>query len=177
MIGVKVLLFFCLVLPAFAGDLPGVGNFHEVNAHVYRGAQPKGQGFGNLAKLGVAVVVDLREPGKRSALEEKFVRAAGMRYINVPMKGLGAPSSADIAKVLALLEDESTGAIFVHCRRGSDRTGTVLAVYRIRHDGWENRKALSEARSLGMSRLERSMQAYILNYKFEHPHLAVPAGQ
>ena len=30
------------------------------------------------------------------------------------------------------------GPIFVHCRRGKDRTGTVIACYRIQHDGWAN---------------------------------------
>jgi protein tyrosine phosphatase (PTP) superfamily phosphohydrolase (DUF442 family) len=150
-----------------AADVAGVGNFHAVNDHVYRGAQPGPAGFKNLARMGVAVVVDLRESGKRSDQEQKVVTAAGMKYINIPMRGFGAPSPEEVAKVLALLEDESTGPIFVHCRRGADRTGTILAVYRIRHDGWENRKALQEAKSLGMSRLERGMQSYILHYEPE----------
>jgi protein tyrosine/serine phosphatase len=147
-----------------ATDVPGVGNFHQVNAQVYRGAQPSPEGFKNLAHLGIATVIDLREPGDRSDHEAQIVKGAGMRYVSVPMKGLSAPSAEDVAKVLTLLNDPSAGPVFVHCRRGADRTGTVLACYRISHDGWDNRKALTEARSLGMRWIERAMQSYVLHY-------------
>src|ERR1043166_218966 len=71
---------------AAAEDVPGVGNFHRVNEQVYRGAQPTPAGFANLAKLGVATVIDLREAGERARTEEKVVKAAGMRYVNIPMR-------------------------------------------------------------------------------------------
>ena len=47
-------------LPAFAGNLPvtGVPNFHQVNEHIFRGAQPSAEGFQSLAKTGVKVVID-----------------------------------------------------------------------------------------------------------------------
>jgi hypothetical protein len=49
-------------LPVGAGDTeaPGVPNFHQVNAHLYRGGQPNDAGWSSLAKLGVKTVVDLR---------------------------------------------------------------------------------------------------------------------
>jgi tyrosine-protein phosphatase SIW14 len=152
------------VLAASASDVTGVGNFHQVNPQVYRGAQPTDEGFKNLAHAGIATVIDLREPGDRSDREARVVKAAGMRYVSVPMKGLSAPAPEDVDKILTLLNDPSAGPVFVHCRRGADRTGTVLACYRIAHDGWENRKALAEARSLGMSWIERAMQSYVLHY-------------
>jgi tyrosine-protein phosphatase SIW14 len=123
----------------------GVPNFHQVNDHVYRGAQPTGQGFQSLAKLGVKTVIDLREAGDRSISESKLVEAAGMRYITIPFQGMSAPSPSNVAKVLALFDDASAGPVFVHCRRGADRTGTVVACYRIAHDHWDNQKALQEA--------------------------------
>jgi protein tyrosine/serine phosphatase len=98
-----------------------------------------------------------------------------MRYLNVPMSGLTAPSSEQIGKALSILQSNSDNPAFIHCRRGKDRTGTVVARYRILHDHWESRKALSEARSLGMSRLERGMQRYIL--QFESTALAVNAAR
>ena len=160
-----VLLPLVLIPGALAEDLPGVHNFHQVNAYVYRGAQPTEEGFANLAKLGVRTILDLRESGKRSKQEEKTVRKAGMNYISIPMRGLQAPSRDDIAKALALLGDKETGPVFVHCRRGADRTGTVIACYRITHDQWDGRKALEEARANGMRWIERSMQSFILGYR------------
>jgi protein tyrosine phosphatase (PTP) superfamily phosphohydrolase (DUF442 family) len=105
------LLVFCL--PAFAGSAPGITNFDQVDAHVYRGGQPTGQGFQYLAKLGVKTIVDLREADDRSKTEERVVAGAGMQYVNVPMTGLTPPTEAEITKILALLEDGTTGPVFV----------------------------------------------------------------
>src|SRR5258708_40316239 len=68
-----------------AEQVPGVTNFHQVSAQVFRGAQPTTEGFQGLAKLGVKTVIDLRESGSRSKAEEKTVTAAGMRYVSKPM--------------------------------------------------------------------------------------------
>jgi tyrosine-protein phosphatase SIW14 len=148
-----------------SAQITGVENFHQVNDHIYRGAQPSDAGFQSLAKLGVKTVIDLRETDSRSALEKKAVEGDGMRYINIPLHGMSAPSPADVEKVIALFNDSSAGPVFVHCRRGADRTGTVVACYRIAHDGWENTKALSEAKADGMSRIEIAMQHYVMHYQ------------
>jgi tyrosine-protein phosphatase SIW14 len=148
-----------------ASDLTGVGNFAKVDEHVYRGAQPSDQGFQSLAKLGIVTVIDLREPGERAKDEEKVVKAAGMQYISVPMKGMATPSDASVIKVLTLLEDRSTGPVFVHCLRGADRTGGIIACYRVEHDHWQNDRAVAEARSMGMSWYQRAIQHYVLNFR------------
>jgi len=156
--------FLAIVLPAMAfaaSTLGGVPNFQKVDDHVYRGAQPTEEGFKNLAKLGIKTIVDLRESGDRSLAEEKAVRAAGMEYVAVPMKGMETPSTEKVARVLRLLEDTSTGPVFVHCKRGADRTGAVLACYRINHDHWNNDRALREAKSLGMSFFQFAIQSYV----------------
>jgi len=151
---------------AFAGNGPsGVGNFQKVDDHVFRGAQPTDQGFKELAKLGIQTVVDLQEAGSRATAEEKIVKAAGMRYVSVPMKGMATPSNESVSKVLDLLEDNTTGPVFVHCHRGADRTGGVIACYRIEHDHWQNDRALTEARSLGMSWFQLAIQHYVQNYQ------------
>jgi protein tyrosine/serine phosphatase len=89
------------------------------------------------------------------------------------MHGLSTPESDKVAAVQALFNDADSGPVFVHCKRGADRTGMVIAVYRISHDGWDNKKALSEAKSNGMSFFERAIQHYVMDYK---PAVAVAAG-
>jgi len=148
-----------------APSLEGVGNFLKVDDHVYRGAQPTREGFSNLSKLGIRTVVDLREPGDRSATERNWVTAAGMRYISVPMYGRATPSNESVQKVLGLLEDTSAGPVFVHCKRGADRTGGVIACYRVEHDHWKNDRALAEARSMGMSWFQTAIQSYVRKYQ------------
>ena len=150
---------------AWAGsdELP---NFRKVNDQLYRGGQPSASGFANLAKLGIKTVVDLREIGEHSQAEEqKMVTDLGMHYVSIPMHGLSTPKDDKVAAVEAVFTDAASGPVFVHCKRGADRTGMVVAVYRISHDQWDNKKALNEAKSNGMSFFERAIQHYVMDYK------------
>lgn len=150
---------------AAAQDPVGIRNFHQVDEHVYRGAQPSREGIRSLTGLGVKTVIDLREGSSRSAAERAAVEAAGMRYVWIPLSDLSAPTDQQVSSVLAVLKEDSGGAVFLHCRRGADRTGTIIACYRISHDHWGNRKALDEALAHGMSWVEIGMQRYVLGYK------------
>ena len=155
---------------AASAQATGVPNFRKVNDQVYRGGQPSRIGFKNLAALGVKTVIDLRDIGEHSqAEEEAWVKSDGMRYVTIPLKGLSAPPDAQVSKILAILNDSAAGPIFIHCRRGADRTGTIIACYRISHDRWENRQALNEARGYGMSAFERAMQHYVMRYNGSTP--------
>jgi tyrosine-protein phosphatase SIW14 len=159
-------LTLALALPVLANSpVAGIENFHQVDAHVYRGAQPTEEGFQYLAKVGVKTVIDLREADGRSRKEEQMVTAAGMKYINVPMSGLTPPSQAEIGRILEILENDAAGGVFVHCKRGADRTGAVIASYRIDHNGWDNGRALSEAMSDGMSFFQLPRQNYIRTFQ------------
>src|SRR3954452_24286096 len=74
-------------------EAPGLPNFHQVNDHVYRGGQPLAEGWPALAKMGIKTVIDLRRIDEHSTDEEaKAVRAANMKYLNFPMRGVFAPS-------------------------------------------------------------------------------------
>ncbi len=171
-----VVLFAATASAQVASTPAGVGNFYQVNDHIFRGAQPSTDGFKSLAKMGVKTVIDLREPDERSAAEKKAVEADGMKYINVPMHGMETPSQADIAKVLAIFNDPTAGPVFVHCRRGADRTGTVVACYRISHDKWDNAKALSEAKADGMAWIQRAMANFVKHYQPQDIASAANAG-
>lgn len=169
----RAAIFFSICLAAACGSpgasqqtltAPGVENFHQIDDHVYRGAQPTEEGFRSLARLGIKVVVDLRESDQRSTVEQAMVTADGMRYVNVPMKGMHRPTDASMSQALSLLEDTSVGPVFVHCKRGADRTGDVIACYRVEHDHWKNAQALAEARSRGMSWFQKAIQHYVLAY-------------
>src|SRR5260370_32357928 len=159
-------LLFALAIPAFAGSsAPGIKNFHQVNEHVYRGAQRADEGFQYLAKIGVKTVIDLREADELSQAEEGVVTAAGMKYVNVPMTGLTPPTESEITRILGILEDDGAGAAFVHCQRGADRTGAVIAAYRIDHDHWDNARALSEANADGMGSFQFPRRSYIRDFQ------------
>jgi protein tyrosine phosphatase (PTP) superfamily phosphohydrolase (DUF442 family) len=162
---IALLLLFVGAPLLAQGTLAGVNNFQQVNQHLCRGAQPSDAGFANLAKLGVKTVIDLREPGVRASHESEVVGSLGMRYANIPLQGYSAPSPAQLAKVMAVLDDSAAAPVFVHCRRGADRTGTIIAVYRITHDHWTNQQALAEAKKMKMAIWEFEMKNFVLQYR------------
>lgn len=165
------LLTAVVTLPLRPADIPqasipnpAVPNFHRVNDHVFRGGQPPAEAWPDLAKLGVKLVIDLRrEDEHSSAAESHAVQAAGMNYVNFPMKGVVAPAGDQVGKILALLN--STGTVFIHCKRGADRTGAVVACYRVEHDHWDRKRALAEAKSFGMSWDQFGLKKYVLGFQ------------
>jgi len=176
-----ILALSLLSLPLWAAQtqVPGIPNFHQVNEHIYRGGQPADPGWRGLSDLGVKTVIDLRREGELGhslAAEQRAVTALGMRYISFPMNGIVAPDPQQVLKILSLLDGPDP--VFVHCREGKDRTGTVIACYRISHDRWQNRKAMDEAKSYGIHWFETGMKGYILGF---HPltqeAAAAPASQ
>jgi tyrosine-protein phosphatase SIW14 len=139
-------------------------NFHKVNANLYRGGQPLEDGFRRLARLGIKTVVNLRDDDERARAEEREAVAAGLRYFNIPFDGLGKPSDEKIARVLSIIDAPENQPVFVHCKRGADRTGTVIACYRISRDNWTSEQAKEEAKRYGMSIFEVGMKNYIRDY-------------
>lgn len=114
--------------------------------------------------MGVKVIVDLRETSGSTGFEREHVEKLGMKYVNVPLPPLSAPTQEQMEHVLSLLLHNDSQPVYLHCRRGKDRTGTVIACYRIQHDGWSNQEAFMEAKKNGMSMAERGMRSYILHF-------------
>jgi len=136
---------------------------HRVDDNVYRGRQPDREDIPKLAVAGIKTVLDLRGLAHKD-WEKAAVEAAGMRYVRIGLSGFFAPSTAQIDHVLAVLDDPKLGPVFVHCRRGADRSGVAIACYRIVHDHWTNEQAMKEAREQGFSGFEVLMERYIRHF-------------
>jgi tyrosine-protein phosphatase SIW14 len=160
------LALFVLAIPAWltSAEITEIKNMHAVNDHIYRGAQPGMEGFKALAKMGIKMVIDLRDKPAQADQEKHLVESLGMQYLSVPMS-MHAPTDDQIAKVLGALNSNGSGPVFIHCLGGKDRTGTAIACYRISHDGWDNRKALAEATVHGLSVFDIGMRHYIVRFR------------
>ena len=117
-------------------------NFGRVNENYYRGPQPGPAEFAELKRLGIKTVIDLRKDSKKEAPE--WVRAAGMRYVNLPLVASKPATAEETAQFLKLVNDPANWPVYVHCKGGRHRTGALTAVYRITQDGWTADQAFEE---------------------------------
>lgn len=163
----SLLVPICLVQLSLAAEIKiqHVRNFDEVNEHLYRGAEPSPVGLQELGAMGVKMIIDLRETSQSTEFEKHEAEKLRIKYVNVPFPPFSAPKPDEMDRVLSLLTSNGSQTVFVHCRRGKDRTGTVIACYRVQHDHWDNQSALAEAKKHGMSFTERGMRSFILNFK------------
>lgn len=130
--------------PAEKLEVEGLPNLGKVNERLYRGGQPKDQGYAKLKELGVEIVVNLRNEDDKIDGERGQVEALGMRYVSIPWSGFRNPDNRQVAEFLSLLRAHPEKKVFVHCRRGAERTGVMLAAYRITEQDWTPEQALGE---------------------------------
>lgn len=163
-------LFFtvlALAAPAYTQQVKRyeeLPNFKQVSEQLYRGGQPKREGFQRLAEMGIKTVVNLRAADERARADEARAQTAGLRYFNVAMPAHARPSNDQIEQVLSIIKNPENESVFIYCRRGADRTGTVIAVYRLENEGWTIDRAQQEADESGMFFTQLEMKDFIKNY-------------
>jgi protein tyrosine/serine phosphatase len=161
----SILAFAFLLFPANGGASENaLPNFHQVKWQLYRGAQPRSEGLKQLSDWGIKTIINLGGAGENSMDESKTATALGLQYFNVPLPAMGRPSTEQVNKVITLLNDPNNAPIFVHCKNGKDRTGAIIACYRIAHEGWTADQALAEAKMFGLGRLKFSMRSFVREY-------------
>ena len=161
------LLVALFTLSTFAQSAPRykeLPNFYKINDRLYRGAQPEPSGIKKLKELGIQTILNLRGEGEETRAEQKEAEEAGLKYIGLPMPGLSSPSDAAVEQALKIIDDPANGVVFVHCKHGADRTGTVIACYRISHENVNQDQAITEARKYGMSWVQFGMRQFISGY-------------
>jgi len=136
-------------------------NFHQVNSQLYRGAQPKAGGLQILKKIGIKTIVNLRGKDEHTGAENEEARSLGLHYYNIPLPEFSSPNDSEVQQVLDIINRVENQPVFVHCRHGEDRTGTIIACYRISHDGWTAAASKKEAEQRGMSWTQVGMKRYI----------------
>lgn len=151
--------------PAEKLNLAGVPRAGKVSDALYRGAQPSEQGLAELKKLGVTTVVDLRGNRGPVASERRQVESLGMRFIDIPVPGWSPPTNAQVAQFLKLFKDDPQQKVFVHCYLGEDRSGVMVAAYRIAQQNWTADQAVAEMLSFGFhNHLYSGMQSYVRKF-------------
>lgn len=149
-----------------------IDNFGQVNDHFFRGSQPVGRDYADLAALGVRTIIDLQEDGDPS--EARQAKAAGLNYYVIPMSTRRVPTQDQLAMFFRLVSDPAN-PVYVHCKGGRHRTGVMTAAYRMAFDRWSADKAYDEMKryDFGPSFLHPEFKNYV--YSFDASRAPLPA--
>lgn len=120
-------------------DAKGIPNLFQVSATLYRSAQPTAEGMRELKKRGIVTVVNLRS--FHSDRDE--IANTGLAYEHIYMKAWH-PERKEVVRFLQIVTDPKRTPVLVHCQQGADRTGTMVALYRVAVQGWTKDEALRE---------------------------------
>ena len=117
----------------------GLTNLHRVSAGLYRGAQPTAEGFRQLKAMGVRTVVNLRS----FSSDRDGIAETALAYEHIYSKAWHIEAK-EVVRFLQIVTDPARTPVFVHCKHGSDRTGTMCALYRVAVQGWPKEAAIEE---------------------------------
>lgn len=127
--------------------LEALGNLHTVEPGFYRSAQPNREGYALLHKMGVKTILNLKSASSAKR-ERDAVRGYGMSVVNVAMSGFSTPTFEQMDRALTVLET-APRPLLAHCAHGKDRTGFVVASYRVLVRKASVAQAVQEAKDAG----------------------------
>jgi tyrosine-protein phosphatase SIW14 len=118
-------------------------NCYRVSDDLYRCEQPGKQDIADLQAMGVRSILNLRSWNT----DPQVLEEAGFKLLLQRMEADDLTVD-DLVAALRLLRD-APKPVLVHCWHGSDRTGSVVAAYRIVFQNWTPAAALDELRHGG----------------------------
>lgn len=162
--GIFAILLLGLLLLTGCASPPmthGIPNFAVVKDGVYRGGQPTVEGWAYLKSIGVRRAVKLNEGHDWDA------ERMGFTIFNCPL------SFEQQIGISSIWDNEALNDIcymipppvFVHCEHGQDRTGLIVAVYRVRVDGWTKADAEAEMLEHGFHKALAGLWNYWKDFK------------
>ena len=139
-----------------SGVSPELPNFAKVSDSLYRGGRPTSIGYARLKDLGIRTIVSLRVlPRGRDRMA-----GLGFQYHHISFKHVH-PEMEDLLEFLAIVTDQRNRPVFVHCRGGVDRTGMMVAAYRMVVQDWPKQQALDEMKRMGFNEINEPIEDFV----------------
>lgn len=155
------LLSGCGGVPVKASPGDPSGNFHEVSPGLYRGGRPDQVGVERLREMGVRTIVNLENDAQVVTQERGWAESVGIAFVHAPMDGMRRPDDGQVNAVMTHLADPAQGPFFVHCLKGMDRTGAIVAVHRVANERWLPADAYDEMKAMGFNGLLFKLKDYV----------------
>ncbi|MDO9183766.1 MAG: tyrosine-protein phosphatase [Bacteriovorax sp.] len=172
----------------FAASTKPITNFSKVNEAIYRGARLTSiEAAQYLTTFKVKTIINLQggdldsdigiiipwaEPGERPeniAKEKANAISLGMRFFHAPLNSLEPITNLEdslIDQILDFMHDPTNQPVFIHCEHGADRTGLLVALYRVKYEGMSIEAARAEWIKNGHNKLHQIFTGDLDDYFF-----------
>ena len=154
-ISIAVLLLPLAGRTAAGGEIPAkldpalIGQYTRIQPGLAAAGRPTATALDKLHEWGFKTVVNLRAAGEEGvAQEEAAVKAAGLRYVSVPVTP-ETFSLADVVQVEKVLADPAAAPVLLHCT-SANRVGAVWAAIQFRK-GRPFEEAEADGLAVGLS--------------------------
>ncbi len=146
-----LLLFIsgCAYMGYLRDPFTEIPNFYRVDERLYRGGQPKPEGYKKLQALGIKTVISLRGENENTGNEKETLTTLGINFYNLPMSVYSRPKDEQVLLFLETVLNKNNQPVFLHCESGRDRTGAIVAMYKVVVSGSTIKQAYKEAKNMG----------------------------
>lgn len=160
-------------------DLPRFA-YYKIDERMWHGRNPlTAKDVDELRGLGITHILDLREaweyedPDRKGRDAVEALDTCGIVRGHVPVRDAGAPSAAALEDACTFLKEtlaEPGSCVYIHCRKGAERTGAVLVAFHASMNGVDYDAALQALQAKGariqpLSNQERVVKAWLLDRK------------
>ncbi|KTC14066.1 protein tyrosine phosphatase [Pseudomonas marginalis ICMP 9505] len=125
--------------PEWAQPVGNQFNLHQMTPTLYRSALPNSTAVPVLENLKIATVINFLPES-----DSDWLKSSDIKQVQLIYRTNHVDDSDVLAALRAIQDAQANGAVLMHCKHGSDRTGLIAAMYRVVVQGWSKEDALNE---------------------------------
>ncbi|WP_421556313.1 dual specificity protein phosphatase family protein [Pseudomonas kitaguniensis] len=125
--------------PEWAQPVGNQFNLHQMTPTLYRSALPNSSAVPVLENLKIATVINFLPES-----DSDWLKSSDIKQVQLIYRTNHVDDSDVLAALRAIQDAQTNGAVLMHCKHGSDRTGLIAAMYRVVVQGWSKEDALNE---------------------------------
>lgn len=129
-------------------------NWRQVEPGLYSAGQPQANEWTEIARMGIATVINLRPDSEQPGIDERALATAqGLEYISLPIASAQDLTWANVAMFGSLVRQHQANGLLIHCGTGN-RVGAMFALSRALASGYTTDEAIDYGRKAGLSGLQ-----------------------
>ncbi len=129
-------------------------NFHMVTPGIWRSAKLNPESLERMKSYKLKTIVNLRLDNENEPWEDTLAKKLGIQCFHFPISPAKVVPAKTVDAVLSILSDPARQPVLVHCAAGRDRSGMIIAAYRIAHKEWSFSDIYQEMMMYGYANIQ-----------------------